>query len=80
MGAYAVKVPSINALEDEIKAARERSIPSVLVIETSAAEGPGFGEAGHWWDVAVPQVANRPKLQAALEAYLKNAVLVRLSN
>ena len=70
MGAHAVKAADIPDLEAQIAAARGRDIPTVIVIDTTAASGPGFGEAGHWWDVAVPEVAGSEKKQQAYARYL----------
>ena len=70
MGAHAVKAADIPDLEAQIAAARGREIPTVIVIDTTAASGPGFGEAGHWWDVAVPEVAGSEKKQQAYARYL----------
>jgi 3D-(3,5/4)-trihydroxycyclohexane-1,2-dione acylhydrolase (decyclizing) len=67
MGAHAVKAGSLAELEAGIKAARERQIPTVLVIDTEAVTGPGVG--GDWWDVAVPEVGSTDKLKAARERY-----------
>ncbi|MFD1881299.1 3D-(3,5/4)-trihydroxycyclohexane-1,2-dione acylhydrolase (decyclizing) [Paracoccus pacificus] len=73
MGAHAVKAAGIADLEAEIRAARGRDIPSVIVIETDPTEGPGFGDAGQWWDVAVPAVGDTEKLRTAYARYLKAA-------
>ena len=70
MGAHAVKAADIPELEAQIAATRGREIPTVIVIDTTAASGPGFGEAGHWWDVAVPEVAGSEKKQQAYARYL----------
>lgn len=70
MGAHAIKAADIPDLEAQIAAARGRDIPTVIVIDTTAASGPGFGEAGHWWDVAVPEVAGSEKKQQAYARYL----------
>jgi 3D-(3,5/4)-trihydroxycyclohexane-1,2-dione acylhydrolase (decyclizing) len=80
MGAHSVKAPDIAGLEAEIAAARGRDIPSVIVIETNSAEGPAFGEAGHWWDVAVPEVSERESVRAAHASYLENLARQRLVN
>ncbi|SNT75680.1 3D-(3,5/4)-trihydroxycyclohexane-1,2-dione acylhydrolase (decyclizing) [Paracoccus seriniphilus] len=80
MGAHAVKAASIADLEAQIAAARGRDIPTVIVIETTAEPGPGFGEAGHWWDVAVPEVGRSEKLKQAYVAYLNNRAHQRLVN
>ncbi|MCV2448264.1 3D-(3,5/4)-trihydroxycyclohexane-1,2-dione acylhydrolase (decyclizing) [Paracoccus sp. DMF] len=75
MGAHAVKAGSIAALEAEIAAARSRDIPTVIVIDTTAAPGPGDGltGAGHWWDVAVPEVGDTDRLRTAYARYIENA-------
>ncbi|WBU61987.1 3D-(3,5/4)-trihydroxycyclohexane-1,2-dione acylhydrolase (decyclizing) [Paracoccus albus] len=82
MGAHAVKAGGIAELEAEIAKARDRDIPTVIVIDTTAAPGPGDGleGAGHWWDVAVPEVGETDKLRDAYEVYLKNAAKQRLVN
>lgn len=77
MGAYAVKVETTAQLEAEVKAARTRFIPSVIVINTIAKDFPGTGiettagEHGHFWDVAVPEVGETEKLKHAYARYLK---------
>ncbi|MGR9186978.1 3D-(3,5/4)-trihydroxycyclohexane-1,2-dione acylhydrolase (decyclizing) (plasmid) [Rhizobium leguminosarum] len=71
MGAHAEKIGSIAELEARIVAARERNIPSVLVIDTDAV--PGTDAGGHWWDVAVPQVGGPERLEQARTRYNENA-------
>ena len=75
MGAHAVKAGSIADLEAEIAEARSRAIPTVIVIDTTAAPGPGDGleGAGHWWDVAVPEVGDHDSLRDAHARYIENA-------
>ena len=80
MGAHAVKARDIADLEDQIAAARGRTIPTVIVIETDPTEGPGFGDAGHWWDVAVPEVGATEKLKQAYARYLDSAARQSLVN
>lgn len=77
MGAYAVKASDIRQLEAEIVLARNRSIPSVIVIDTEAETGAGIG--GAWWDVAVPQVGNTEKLKLARMHYEANAARQRIN-
>ncbi|KAB0682757.1 3D-(3,5/4)-trihydroxycyclohexane-1,2-dione acylhydrolase (decyclizing) [Aureimonas leprariae] len=72
MGAHAVKAADIASLEAEIVAARDRDIPTVVVIETDPAPGPGEAGGGHWWDVAVPETNRTAKLEAAHQRYLRN--------
>jgi 3D-(3,5/4)-trihydroxycyclohexane-1,2-dione acylhydrolase (decyclizing) len=67
MGAHAVKAVDIHALEAEIAAARGRDVPTVIVIDTDAAQGLPIG--GAWWDVAVPQAGDAPRLEAARERH-----------
>jgi 3D-(3,5/4)-trihydroxycyclohexane-1,2-dione acylhydrolase (decyclizing) len=80
MGAYAVKANSIADLETEIAAARNRPIPTVIVIETDPSQGPNFNGSGSWWDVGIPAVADTAAKQAAYANYLKNAGRQRLVN
>ena len=82
MGAHAVKADSIAALESEIAAARSRDIPTVIVIDTTAEPGPGDGleGAGHFWDVAVPEIGDSDRLRAAYADYLANIARQALVN
>lgn len=73
MGAFSVKAKDIADLEVQIGAARGRDIPTVIVIETDPTDGPGFGDAGHWWDVAVPEIGTTDKLKEAYARYLESA-------
>ncbi|NTF09250.1 3D-(3,5/4)-trihydroxycyclohexane-1,2-dione acylhydrolase (decyclizing) [Agrobacterium rubi] len=77
MGAFAVKASDIGQLEAEIVLARNRSIPSVIVIDTEAETGAGIG--GAWWDVAVPEVGNTEKLKLARKHYEANAARQRIN-
>lgn len=70
MGAHAEKALSIADLEAKIVAARDRDIPSVIVIDTEAVTDTGAG--GHWWDVAVPQVGGPERLEEARKTYNTN--------
>ncbi|MBK4217536.1 3D-(3,5/4)-trihydroxycyclohexane-1,2-dione acylhydrolase (decyclizing) [Paracoccus caeni] len=80
MGAHAVKASGIADLEAQIIAARGRSIPTVIVIDTDPTNGPGFGEAGHWWDVAVPEIGESDKLKQAYAGYLSQMARQNLVN
>nr|WP_010140851.1 3D-(3,5/4)-trihydroxycyclohexane-1,2-dione acylhydrolase (decyclizing) [Oceanicola sp. S124] len=71
MGAHAEKAADIADLEARILAARDRDIPTVIVIDTDAA--PGLDLGGHWWDVAVPQAGDGPRLDAARARHAQNA-------
>jgi len=82
MGAHAVRADDLPALEAEIAAARDRAIPTVIVIETTARPGPGDGleGAGHWWDVAVPATGGTDRLKQAYARYLDHAARQSLIN
>jgi len=69
MGAIARKVGSIGELEAALKAAEADDRTSVIVIDTDPLITTD--EGGHWWDVAVPEVSDRPQVNAAREAYVK---------
>lgn len=80
MGAFSVKAKDIADLEVQIGAARGRDIPTVIVIDTDPTDGPGFGDAGHWWDVAVPEVGTTEKLKEAYARYLESAAKQNIVN
>jgi len=71
MGAHAVKAKDIADLEARILAAKDRAIPTVIVIDTDPMHGPGEGGGGHWWDVAVPEVSERDEVNRARQGYLE---------
>lgn len=76
MGAHAVKAAGTDELEAELKAARSRNIPTVIVIDTIAKDFPGTGlettagEHGYFWDVAVPQTSKREKQRNRYAEYI----------
>ncbi|MCE5974874.1 3D-(3,5/4)-trihydroxycyclohexane-1,2-dione acylhydrolase (decyclizing) [Sinirhodobacter sp. WL0062] len=86
MGAHAVKTADIAQLEAEVKAARSRDIPTVIVIDTIARDFPGTGletsagEHGHFWDVAVPETSNREKQRNYFARYLEQTAKAKLVN
>ena len=86
MGAYAVKAANTDQLEAEVKAARDRDIPTVIVIDTIAKDFPGTGlettagEHGFFWDVAVPEVSDRRKQRDRFEEYLSQIARAQLVN
>ncbi|UWQ21541.1 3D-(3,5/4)-trihydroxycyclohexane-1,2-dione acylhydrolase (decyclizing) [Jannaschia sp. W003] len=67
MGAHAERAASIAELEAKVREARGRDVPSVIVIETDPY--PGTGAGGTWWDVGVPEVSERPEVEAARDAW-----------
>lgn len=82
MGVHAVKAATIPALEAAVTAARSRDIPTVIVIDTTARPGPvdGLDDAGHFWDVAVPEVGGTDALKQAYARYLERTACQTLIN
>ncbi|WP_299816172.1 3D-(3,5/4)-trihydroxycyclohexane-1,2-dione acylhydrolase (decyclizing) [uncultured Roseibium sp.] len=70
MGAHAVKAKDIADLETQILAARGRSLPTVIVIDTDPMHGPGENGGGAWWDVAVPEISSRAEVNKARAGYV----------
>ncbi|OZA02515.1 MAG: 3D-(3,5/4)-trihydroxycyclohexane-1,2-dione acylhydrolase (decyclizing), partial [Rhodobacterales bacterium 17-64-5] len=71
MGAHAVKAGSIAELEAAIRAAKSATVPTMIVIDTDP--GPGTGAGGTWWQVAVPEVSDRPEVNEARTAHRAGA-------
>ena len=69
LGAQAVKVTSIDALETAFAEARRARITQVIVIDTDPMAITDAG--GAWWDVAVPEVSTRESVAAARGKYEK---------
>jgi 3D-(3,5/4)-trihydroxycyclohexane-1,2-dione acylhydrolase (decyclizing) len=69
MGATGRKVASIAELESALADAREDAVTSVIVIDTDPLITTEAG--GHWWDVAVPEVSDRPEVDAARKGYVE---------
>lgn len=69
MGAVARKVSSIAELETALQETESADRTTVIVIDTDPLITTDAG--GHWWDVAVPEVSDRPQVNAAREAYVK---------
>jgi 3D-(3,5/4)-trihydroxycyclohexane-1,2-dione acylhydrolase (decyclizing) len=67
LGAHAQKVGSVGELEAALKSTRSIERTVVLVIDTDARQTTAAG--GAWWDVAVPEVSDSPKVNAAHDAY-----------
>ncbi|KRA50677.1 3D-(3,5/4)-trihydroxycyclohexane-1,2-dione acylhydrolase (decyclizing) [Devosia sp. Root635] len=68
MGAVARKVGSIAELETALQETESVDRTVVIVIDTDPLITTDAG--GHWWDVAVPEVSDRPQVNAAREAYV----------
>jgi 3D-(3,5/4)-trihydroxycyclohexane-1,2-dione acylhydrolase (decyclizing) len=69
LGAEAQKVGSIAELETALKAARQATTTTVIVIDTDPLIATDAG--GHWWDVAVPEISVRPQVNDARKSYEK---------
>jgi 3D-(3,5/4)-trihydroxycyclohexane-1,2-dione acylhydrolase (decyclizing) len=67
LGARAEKVSGIAELEAALARARASDRTHVIVIDTDPALSTEAG--GAWWDVAVPEVSERPEVRAARAAY-----------
>jgi 3D-(3,5/4)-trihydroxycyclohexane-1,2-dione acylhydrolase (decyclizing) len=67
LGARSEKVAGIAALEAALARARASERTYVIVIDTDPAISTEAG--GAWWDVAVPEVSERPEVRAARAAY-----------
>ena len=69
MGAISRKVGSISELETALQESEGNDRTTVIVIDTDPLITTD--EGGHWWDVAVPEVSDRPQVNAAREAYVQ---------
>ena len=69
MGAVSRRVSSIAELETALHETESADRTTVIVIDTDPLIATDAG--GHWWDVAVPEVSDRPQVNAAREAYVK---------
>ncbi|WP_439500224.1 3D-(3,5/4)-trihydroxycyclohexane-1,2-dione acylhydrolase (decyclizing) [Bosea sp. (in: a-proteobacteria)] len=67
MGAIARRVEGLAELEAALGDARNHDRTSVIVVDTDPLAATEAG--GHWWDVAVPEVSERPEVNAARERY-----------
>jgi 3D-(3,5/4)-trihydroxycyclohexane-1,2-dione acylhydrolase (decyclizing) len=67
LGATAEKVADIAGLEAALVRAAQSDKSYAIVVDTDPAVVTEAG--GHWWDVAVPQVSERPEVQAARRLY-----------
>jgi 3D-(3,5/4)-trihydroxycyclohexane-1,2-dione acylhydrolase (decyclizing) len=67
MGAVSVKVSSIAEMEEALAERHGHVRPYVVVIDTDPY--PSTEAGGTWWEVAVPEVSERPAVREAREAY-----------
>ena len=68
MGAASEKVGNIDELEAALVRAQASEQTHVIVIDTDPIASTEAG--GHWWDVAVPEVSERPEVSTAHQNYL----------
>lgn len=66
LGADAVHVPDVAALRDALVRARAATKTQVIVIDTTHARTTDDG--GCWWEVGIPEVSERPEVDAAAAA------------
>jgi 3D-(3,5/4)-trihydroxycyclohexane-1,2-dione acylhydrolase (decyclizing) len=69
MGADARKVNSLAELESALQETEDSDRTTLIVIDTDPLVTTEAG--GHWWDVAVPAISDRPEVNAAREAYMQ---------
>lgn len=67
LGALAEHVATLDQLPEALTRAREATKSYVVVIDTDPLKTTEAG--GWWWDVAVPEVSERPEVNAARRAY-----------
>ncbi len=70
MGAESVKVGSIEELEDALKARHDKTVPYLVLIDTTPYPPREVG--GFWWDVAVPEVSDRAEVVEARREYAQH--------
>jgi len=68
LGAIAEKVSTIADLEQALDRAKISDRTHVIVIQTDPVASTSAG--GAWWDVAIPEVSQRPEVAAARAAYV----------
>jgi 3D-(3,5/4)-trihydroxycyclohexane-1,2-dione acylhydrolase (decyclizing) len=67
LGARSEKAASLADLEDALRRSRADERTSVVVIDTDPGKSTEAG--GHWWDVPVAEVSERPEVEEARAAY-----------
>ncbi|WP_420347926.1 3D-(3,5/4)-trihydroxycyclohexane-1,2-dione acylhydrolase (decyclizing) [Pelagibius sp.] len=78
LGAQAVKVDSIDALEAALQMHQDIEGPRAIVIDTDPMITTEAG--GTWWDVAVPEVSERGPVREAHAAYTAARARQRLAD
>ncbi|TCO79666.1 3D-(3,5/4)-trihydroxycyclohexane-1,2-dione hydrolase [Plasticicumulans lactativorans] len=69
LGATAEKVANVQELEAALERAKASTRSYAIVIDTDPM--PITREGGNWWDVAVPEVSERPQVHEAHGRYLE---------
>jgi len=67
LGAQSVHVRDVAELKTAMQRAREATRTQVIVIDTTPWRTTDDG--GSWWEVAIPEVSERPEVRAARERY-----------
>jgi 3D-(3,5/4)-trihydroxycyclohexane-1,2-dione acylhydrolase (decyclizing) len=70
LGADAMRVENVAALESAVAQARKAARSTVIVIETDPASGTAAG--GAWWNVPVAEVSTDPRVRAAHESWRRS--------
>lgn len=70
LGARSEKADSLVGLAAAIERAKTATHTSVIVIDTDPERSTG--EGGAWWDVAVPEVSDRPEVRTARKTYVSS--------
>ncbi|MEK1851302.1 MAG: 3D-(3,5/4)-trihydroxycyclohexane-1,2-dione acylhydrolase (decyclizing) [Phyllobacterium sp.] len=78
LGAIAEKVASIAEMESALARAKQNDRTTVIVIDTDPLISTE--EGGTWWDVAVPEVSQRPQVNAARKNYEEQQKLQRVGD
>jgi 3D-(3,5/4)-trihydroxycyclohexane-1,2-dione acylhydrolase (decyclizing) len=78
LGALSEKAASLADLEDALRRARAAERTSVVVIDTDPGRSTEAG--GHWWDVPVAEVSERPEVEEARAVYEQARAKQRLES
>ncbi|MGH8250127.1 MAG: 3D-(3,5/4)-trihydroxycyclohexane-1,2-dione acylhydrolase (decyclizing), partial [Steroidobacteraceae bacterium] len=72
LGAEALRVDGVAALEQAVATARGTARTTVIVIETDPKRSTAAG--GAWWNVPVAEVSSDPQVQAAHATWRQSAI------
>ena len=70
MGATSIKASSVKELEEALTKRHSVVGPYVIVIDTDPYPSTPFG--GTWWDVAVPEISERSKVNEKYDNYVQD--------